>query len=146
MPQPALPTDLDDAAFLSAFESCSLPNGAFRHRQHLRVAWLYLGTSSFAEAAVRFSTNLKRFAAANGAAGLYHETITWAYLALVNERMHTSAARDFDSFLRANADLLDHKAGALRAYYDEATLASDLARAVFVLPRGRGAAAAPKGN
>jgi hypothetical protein len=144
MSQPALPADLDDASFLIAFESCSLSSGAFRHREHVRVAWLYLRTSPFAEAAVRFSTNLKRFAAAKGAAGLYHETITWAYLALVNERMYTSVSTDFDSFLLANADLLDHKAGALRAYYDEATLASDLARAIFVLPRGP--APAPREN
>jgi hypothetical protein len=37
--------------------------------------------------------------------------------------------------MAANPDLLDHRGGALRARYDEETLGSALARAVFVLPR-----------
>ena len=35
----------------------------------------------------RFGDSLRRFAAAYGKQGLYHETITWAYLLLLNERI-----------------------------------------------------------
>ena len=53
----------------------------------MRLAWLYLKRLPPAEALARFSEGLRRFAAALGKAGLYHETITWAYLLLIRERM-----------------------------------------------------------
>jgi hypothetical protein len=124
---------LDDDAFLRAFESCTLR--PFRHRDHLRVAWLYLRAAPFEEAALRFVGGIKRFAAALGATTKYHETITWAYLALVAERMHDGRARSFDDFARGNADLFDHESGALSEMYDARTLDSERARVVFVLPR-----------
>ena len=40
---------------------------------------------------------------------------------------------DWEDFAAANPDLFSHPA-ALRAYYRDATLESDLAKAVFVLP------------
>ena len=127
------PPDLDDDAFLRAFEACTL--APFRHRDHLRVAWLFLRAAPFEHAALRFVTGIKRFATAHGATTKYHETITWAYLALVNERMHDGGdARTFDAFARDNADLFDHKTGALSQKYDARTLQSERARIVFVLP------------
>jgi hypothetical protein len=120
--------------FVRDFEACTLPESCFRHRDHIRLAWLYLRERPLAEALVRFSDGLKRYAAALGKAGLYHETITVAYLALVNERMaRLGRAGDWAEFASANPDLFSHPA-ALRPYYRDATLRSDLARAVFVLP------------
>jgi hypothetical protein len=119
------------------FEDCTLPAERFRHRDHLFVAWTYLREAPFAEAAARFAANVKRFAAAHGAHAKYHETITWAYFTLVNERMQGCSDQDFDGFLSKNLDLLDHRSGALSAYYAPEVLASELARAVFVLPRPR---------
>jgi hypothetical protein len=127
-----------DHPLLLAFEDQTLSPAAFPHREHLRVAWLYLRALPFAAAAPRFAESLRRFADAHGASAKYHETITWAYLVLVHERMQRDAlgdAGDFDAFARDNPDLFDHKTGALAALYDEDTLKSDLARRVFILPR-----------
>ena len=126
-----------DSEIIRGFEDCTLSAASFGHREHLRVAWAYLRAHSFADAAARFATNLRRFADAHGASGKYHETVTWAYMAILHERMHASRELSFDELLAKNPDLLDHEHGALRAHYDRATLASDLARAVFVLPRPR---------
>ncbi len=123
---------MDDQALLAAFEACSLER--LPHRDHLRIAWLYLRDAPFERAALRFCDNLRRFAAARGKPGLYHATITWAYLALVSERDAAAPAPDFDAFAAANPDLFDHRA-ALRAYYDQATLDSPAARQAFILPR-----------
>jgi hypothetical protein len=121
-------------AFVREFEACTLPEGCFRHRDHIRLAWLYLREQPLAEALARFSDGLKRYAASLGKAGLYNETITVAYVALVNERMARQGRRgDWEDFAAANPDLFSHPA-ALRAYYRDATLESDLAKAVFVLP------------
>jgi hypothetical protein len=120
-----------------AFEDASLPQDLFRHRDHLLVAFTYLRAHPFAEAAPRFAANLRRYAEAHGAAGKYHETVTWAYMAIVQERMRAAPELGFEELLAANPDLLDAKAGALADYYDTETLASPLAREVFVLPRRR---------
>jgi hypothetical protein len=125
---------MTNADLLQGFESCSLPPAAFGHREHVRVAWLYLSAAPFEQAALRFCTNLRRFAAALGKERLYHETITWAYLALVNERRAACTAGSFDAFAAANSDLFDKTGGALAALYDPAVLRSERARSVFLLP------------
>lgn len=127
----------DPSSVVARFEDGSLPE--LRHREHVQIAWTYLREAAFEQAAHRFCTNLRRYAAAQGVPGLYHTTITWAYLALVSERIHAGPlTNDFEAFARTNPDLFDHKNGALAAYYDKATLDSPSARAAFVLPRQKG--------
>ena len=130
-------TSPQDTEIVQRFEDRTLRPEQFGHRQHLLVAWTYLRALPFGEAALRFASQLKGFAERHGAAAKYHETLTWAYAALLHERMHGSpAAADFDAFLARNPDLLAHP-GALAPYYDADTLQSELARRVFVLPRPR---------
>ncbi len=126
---------LGDSEFLRAFESGTLPEGAFRHRDHVRLARLYLGRLEPAEALAKFCAGLRRFAASVGKSGLYHETITWAYLLLIRERMERGApAASFEEFATSNPDLLSWRPSILETYYREETLRSDLARRVFLLP------------
>ncbi len=125
---------MTDDQLVAAFEDTTLPNESFHHADHVRLAWIYLGRYPFAEAVLRFANGLRVFASAKGHAGLYHETITWAYLVLVNERCELSKATDWEEFALQNEDLLRGKLGLLRRYYREETLHSDLARRVFVFP------------
>src|SRR5437016_14499111 len=120
---------VSDEEFINQFETCTLPAASFHHREHVRVVWLYLQRYSVLETLARFSVNLKRFAAANGNANLYHETITWSYVFLINERMERNGkGSGWDNFAQANADLLDWKPNILESYYSEQTLSSELAR------------------
>jgi len=82
----------------------------------------------------KFASALKRFAAARGKTQLYNETITCAYFFLIHERMARCEGAEWEEFSLQNADLLTWKDGILNRYYREATLKSDLARSVFVLP------------
>jgi hypothetical protein len=124
-----------DTEFVRAFESAVLPEGCFRHRDHVRLAWIYLREDPPPIALRRFADGLKRFAAAKGKAGLYHETITWAYLLLINERMERfGRSRPFAEFAAANSDLLTWRPSILSSYYRDETLRSDLARRTFLLP------------
>lgn len=126
---------LDDATLLREFEDGTLPPSTFHHREHVRVAWLYLKMEPPLVALDRFAAGLKRFAAAQGAAGLYHETITWAYLLLIRERMEREGAgATSEEFVERNPDLLAWKPSILDRYYRPETLGSELARRVFVLP------------
>lgn len=127
---------VDDETLLQAFESCTLAPEALGHREHVRVAWLILRAHPrFEDAAQRFCVGLRRFAEAHGKSGLYHETITWAYLALVHERMHGCGAAGFEEFAGANGDLLEAGLGALVPLYAQDVLRSERAKMVFLLPR-----------
>ena len=85
-------------------------------------------------ALVEFSPAIKRFADAQGATGLYHETITWAFLLLIADRQARTAAASWDEFERANADLVMWKPSILSRYYSKELLESDLARRTFLMP------------
>ncbi len=125
---------MTDADFVRSFEDGTLPNAAFHHRDHVRLAWLYLRRHPPIEALTRFADSLKRFATANGHPGLYHETITWAFLLLIHERMARGEATTWEEFAARNPDLLVWKPSILDRYYAPETLGSELARRVFVMP------------
>ena len=128
---------LGDAELVERFEALQIPPRDFRHREHVRLAFAMLAGRELAEAALRFKRALLRFAAAIGAEARYHETLTWAYLGLVQERAHASPYASSLEFVERNPDLLDHRGGALARYYDiDAITACPIARRVFVLPRG----------
>lgn len=120
---------------LEQFESCTLPNGSFRHRDHVRLAFIYLGKYAGLEALSRFSGALVRFAAAKGKPSLYNETITWAYLLIIRERIaRAGRPQTWEEFAAQNEDLLTWQDTVLKRYYREETLASDLAKKVFLFP------------
>jgi hypothetical protein len=126
---------MSDRDFLAAFENGTLPEDRFHNADHVRAAWLILREESPAAALDRFSTALKRFAASKGKTGLYHETITWASLLLVNERMERAGRElGWGEFAASNPDLLTWCPSVLDEYYTPETLGSDLARRAFVLP------------
>ncbi|HMA17145.1 MAG TPA: hypothetical protein VKS03_01780 [Thermoanaerobaculia bacterium] len=126
---------MNDGDFLAAFENGTLPEECFHHRDHVRAGWLLLKGNPPVAALDRFTSAWKRFAAGKGKTGLYHETITWAYLLLINERMER-CGRDVDwgRFAAANSDLLTWRPSVLESYYTPETLGSDLARRIFLLP------------
>jgi len=125
---------LDDRALLQAFRDTSLSASAFRHVDHVRIAWLYVREYGPVEAAPRFAADLQAFARAKGADGLYHATITGAYMALVAERQLDAPAETWDDFASAHPDLLTWKPGVLDRYYSAGRLWSATARAQFLLP------------
>ena len=126
------PTETDH--LLQAFLDTSLPAGQFHHRQHVEVAWAFVRHYGMPAALAEFTTAIKRFADAKGATGLYHQTITWAFLLLIAERQATCDAGSWDHFAAANPDLLTWKPSILERYYSRETLKSDLARRVFLFP------------
>jgi hypothetical protein len=124
---------MTDAELLARFEDATLPGATFDHAAHVRAAWLILREDPLPRALTRFSAGLRRLAAALGAAGKYHETVTWAFMVLIHERLERHGrGLGWEEFAAACPELLDR--GVLRRYYRDETLASPLARRVFVLP------------
>jgi hypothetical protein len=126
---------MTDNELLSGFEDCTLANEAFHHEDHVRVAFLYLSHFPPLQALERFSSALKRFAEAHGKTTLYHETVTWAYILLIRERIaRAGCLQSWPEFRAANPDLLDRKRDILKTYYRPETLKSELAKRTFLLP------------
>jgi hypothetical protein len=126
---------MNDEHLIELFEAGEAPAEGFRHEHHVRAAWWYLRQHPLPEAIVRFSTALRRFALAHGKPQLFHETITVAYMLLINERLDATR-RDvsWEGFAAANPDLLSWRPSVLDRYYRENTLKSDRARRTFVMP------------
>ena len=123
---------MTDAEFLASLEAATLPEADFNHAGHVRAAWLYLRQGSFPEALAKMGGALRNYAAAHGLPDRYHETVTVAFLALINERLQLRGdGGDWRSFLGQNRDLLDRRL--LTHYYRPETLASSAARRVFIL-------------
>ena len=120
---------------LESFEAGTLDPGGFHHRDHVRLAWLVLRRDPLPRALDRFPEALRRFAQAAGKPQLYHETVTYAYLLVIHEQMQQRPAGDtWEAFATAHPDLLSGKPSVLERYYRKETLASDLARRVFLMP------------
>ena len=119
---------------LDRFLDTTLPSDQFHHHQHLQVAWMFVQKFGMPRALSEFTDALKRFADAKGATGLYHETITWAFLLLIAERQAKCGAASWDAFAAVNPDLLRWKPSILERYYSKELLASDLAKRTFMMP------------
>jgi hypothetical protein len=126
---------LDDLRLEAAFETGAEPRGGFHHADHVRLVWIYLGRLPLLAAAERFTAHLRHFAAAQGKADRYHETITLAYLLLIHDRIVTRGrGATWLEFAAMNGDLLAAHPSILSRYYSTHCLGSDAARRTFLWP------------
>jgi hypothetical protein len=125
---------------LASFEAGTLDPAAFHHQDHIRLAWAHLRHYPLPVAIQRVGDGLRELARRAGKPDRYHETITWAFLVLINERMERGGRElAWEAFERRNPDLFRWSPSVLSAYYPPEVLGSELARRVFVLPAGQAA-------
>jgi hypothetical protein len=125
---------MSNEELIRLFEIDLMAGDSFHHADHVRLVFAYLCEYPTLEALRRFSSALQRFAAVRGKSDLYNETITWAYFFVIRERMAGGSSATWEEFASRNPDLLIWKGGILDRYYREATLKSDLARKIFLMP------------
>lgn len=124
---------MKDDDFLAALESCRIDPAAFNHAAHIRAGFLYLQRHDFADALGRMRRAIRAFAASIGKDGLYHETITTAFMTLINERLAVAPTDiGWEDFAARHVDLFD--GAALSQHYSKERLRHPLARTVFLLP------------
>ena len=134
---------MNDDEFLQALENCSLQPAEFDHYAHVRAAYLYLQKHEFAVAVDRIRSCIRNYAAHIAKPLLYHETMTVAYMSLIQQRRHEGGDRgNWLSFARANPELFVRNL--LRQFYSEAELQSETARHIFLLPRHLSTSFAPR--
>jgi len=125
---------MTDHEFLEALESCTLPESQFGHAAHVRAAYLYLRQADFVGALDRMRRAIRIYAAHHGKPDRYHETITVAYVALIQQHICERGPSDgWESFTRSNSELLDPNL--LAQFYSREQIESATARRIFLLPR-----------
>jgi len=122
----------DDAQFLAALEDCTLSPDCFDHAAHVRAGYLYLRRAPFPQATATMCATIARYARALGKPERYHETITVAFMALINAQLRQQGDDGgWEPFRARNPQLL--RSDALLAYYPRAVLESRAARSCFTL-------------
>jgi hypothetical protein len=129
---------MTDTGLIAAIDSKSLPLEDFSHTQHVRLAWACLRGMPLLSAMNEFRRLLIAYATHHGKPTLYHETVTFAYLLLVYERMaRTPHLTEWARFSEEHRDLLSWHNGPLFRFYSPKILKDPTARSRFILPEAR---------
>lgn len=128
---------MNDDAFLAAFEAQRIPLHQWHHREHVRLAYLYLQRMPFEQAEARVRAGLKAYIAAHNVpdhqTSGFHATLTVAWLRLVAVVLaEYGPATDSEAFCEEHPELLEKKA--LRLFYSRDRISSPQAKATFVEP------------
>lgn len=127
--------NLSDTQFQEAFETVEMDVKAFDHEQHVRLAWLYLNEHDLEQAFQRYKWSLIKFATAWGYPGLYHETITWCYVSLIDQAMKAvSSPENWVDFRDQNPAIMSKSPPIIFHHYSKDLIASKKARASIVEP------------
>ena len=127
---------MNDDEFLAAFEARALEE--FHHRDHIKVAYLYLRQHSVDEAITKVRMGLQGLAAAWGAPvddleKGYHETMAQAWVRLVHLALNEyGAAESADAFCDEQPQLLQKTR--LELFYSRERLMTWEAKRRFVAP------------
>jgi hypothetical protein len=127
----------EDDTFLAQFEAATWPLAEWHHKQHIKVAYLYLSRYPFEAAMTRLREKIKAFNAANNLpdelTSGYHETMTQAWLRLVHFTLcEYGPAENADAFYEANPQLSQKKT--LRFFYTKERFQTMEAKTGFVEP------------
>jgi hypothetical protein len=97
-----------DDEFLHAFFALTLPNSEFRHRDHLRLAWLAVRRHGGGAAEEVVTAGIQRFAQHHSHGPAYHDTMTRFWVRLVAHAVSDRPEIEgFEEFLVAYPMLLD---------------------------------------
>src|SRR5689334_14662209 len=102
---------MTDDAMLAAFAGGELDPAAFRHREHVRTAWLHLGRYGRVEAERRMLDGLRTLALRAGRAERFDAALSLAWMAAIDAaRLAHPECATFDDFIAAAPELLDPRA------------------------------------
>jgi len=126
---PLTPADLQ---LRRQFETRTLENAAFRHREHVRLTWGYLTSEPPAAVEARLCRALLELATSHGVAQRFHHTLTVAWVRLIESARRSHPDMPFDALVELYPWLLDKDAPL--AYYTREHLYSEDARTRWVAP------------
>jgi hypothetical protein len=120
---------MTDDQFARAFENCEITGENFHHQDHIRLAWIYLKRYGPEVAPARIAAAIRAFASHLGKPDKYHETVTIAWMRLIQQ---AADCYTFQQVAAAFPRFLDKSY--LNEFYSAETLQSATARESFVEP------------
>jgi len=128
---------MTDAAFLQAFDTCTLTQAEWNHRAHLKLAYLCLRRYPLEEAIRRVRAGIQALNAAHQTPETidrgYHETVTLAWLRIIHCMLcEYGPAETADAFFEQQPPLAQKQM--LRLFYSAERLRSLEAKRQFVEP------------
>jgi len=128
---------MDDEAFIQKFEAAAWAPDQWHHREHIKIAYLYLRRYSFQDALGRLRTGIQALNAAQQVPESpnrgYHETMTQAWLRLVHVSLGLyGPSETADAFYDQNPQLSQKQT--LRLFYSPHRFGSPNAKHEFVEP------------
>jgi hypothetical protein len=99
---------MTDAQLIEGFESRTLPPEHFGHREHVRLAWLYLRRGGRDDTERKLLDGLRSFAARAGKPDKFDAALTVAWIAVLDDAVASvGSGATFDALVAARPDLLD---------------------------------------
>lgn len=128
---------MDDQTFFAQFEARTWPLDQWHHRDHIKIAYLYLSRYPFATAAEKVCARIRAYNAAHNVpeslTGGYHETMTQAWMRLVHLTFcEFGPSASADEFVDKHTQLLSKRA--LLFFYSRDHIMSAKAKQQFVEP------------
>lgn len=128
---------MNDEEFLKKFEAGLFPREQWHHKEHIKVAYLYLRQMPFEQAITRVRQRIKAHNLAQGVSESptsgYHETMTHAWLRLVEVTLKEyGPTENADAFYEQNSQLWQKKT--LRLFYSRELFMAPRAKIEFVEP------------
>jgi hypothetical protein len=128
----ALLKTMTEPPFAKPLQAILDQDRGFGHREHLQLAWAYLDTLSPDRARTAMTQAIRHLAEAHGTPERYHETLTMAWMRMVELHRERFAGQSFDEFLTHHQPLMDSHL--LERHYSRDELFSDRARRDYVEP------------
>ena len=100
---------MTDEEFLQQIEGCTLPKAEFTHRNHVRLAWLYLNDREAGDPDARIAATIERYATSIGASTKFDHALTMRWMRLVEAAIAATPAESFDAFIDARPELLTRR-------------------------------------
>jgi hypothetical protein len=122
----------DDGQFVAAFEAGQIANQNFHHRDHLRLAWVQIRRIGLERASESVAVAIRQFAAHDGNADRYHDTMTRFWVRVVGIGINRHPTLPFEDLLAAEPHLLDKNLPFL--HWSRERMRSDEARLRWVEP------------
>jgi hypothetical protein len=127
-------TDAEIEAFVWSFENCTLSRSEWTHQKHLIIALWYLTRQQEAQAIQSVRDGIRRYNLSQGNPTGYHETITLAWIAVIQRflavRDRTQSISNLTEELLATCGKQDY----LLRFYTKPLLMSGEARHRWVPP------------
>ena len=125
---------IEDQEFKRQFEACEIPLSEFNHKEHLRLAYVYLVENDARVSVQLMKSSLQRFLGYHNVDPTkYHETLTKAWILAVHHFMNKcDELKSAEELISQNPEMLDTKI--MMTHYSAEILFSNRARGTFVQP------------